>query len=643
MNLPDFSGRLVFVATALASALYLSTAQSAVAQNANLAKCTGLWFSTSEDFFSQGPRLPGGPVVSDGDLLSYEIGSGTTLCARNEELLNVFNISRYDHGLDALEKIEINKEVVFAAFSTEIDSVNGAAQFTAGDLLFSNGVVVPNNALLARFDLPRTLNLGLDAVHIEGAPNEKRELLAKLDGTDVDQLRENPGILIEILEGTNTDILFSTEGTPPEVQKPRFLDGDLLSARNGTIVRSNNDLLPNLPSGLPDKGVDYGLDAYTPAIDSIEQVPIEIFSTEIQARKNTISDGDALTVGPGIYLRNRDLINSLEPLDTDMGLDALAAGIRVDTCNSFITAISHVDVNARINPATGLFDGDRPFGRDIRVQGEVPGPECDVYRTHEFQVRVSIDGAPEQPVQHPASLNWMTLEAPCAGLATPYTSDPNGWFALTAYQRVVNCPNDESLAVWRSSADVPGDVATVDMRIVLRPIGGGPEVSSSTVRIRVDNKRPENVVMSLYKAGETDPFDNQCKIDGEGNPVEIDIRGTFSDDHFRVYSLSWSADGNIGGAVPQTMTRTYNSRPALSDTGTVVTPPETDALLERFDLTAAFAAHPQGGVLIECGYSIRMVVFDRARLGGMDWDENIFSIDDGGNRTPYTQSFCLVP
>ena len=408
-------------------------------------------------------------------------------------------------------------------------------------------------------------------------------------------------------------------------------------------MRSNNDLLPLLPSGLPDKGVDYGLDAYTPAIDPIEQVPVELFSIEIQARENTISDGDALTVGPNIYLTNKSLIASLEPLDTDMGLDALAAGIRVDSCNSYITAISHVDVNSRINQGTGLFDGDRPFGRDIRVQGVVPGPGCDNYQTHEFQLRVSIDGAPEQPVLHPASLSWMTLEAPCIGLATPYNSDPDGWFALTAYQRVIDCPNDESLAVWRSSADVPNDVATVDMRIVLRPIGGGPETTSASVRIRVDNKRPENVLMSLYKAGETDPFDNQCKIDGEGNPVEIDIRGTFFDDHFNLYTLSWNANGNIGGAVPVTMSRTYNSRPELNDTGTVPIAPATDALLETFDLTAAFAAHPQGGVLIECGYSITMWVRDRTRLGHMDWDENIFSVDDAGNRVSYQQSFCLVP
>lgn len=642
----DFSGRSGCAFAALATAFLLCQPMTAEAQGINLAKCEGLWFSTSEDFRSQGPTPPGGPIVSDGDLLTYVIGSGARICARNAELMRIFDIEKFDHGLDALDKIEIDQDVVFAAFSTEIDSVNGSGQFTAGDLLFTNGAIVPNAALLAQFDLPRSLNLGLDAVYIEGGPREKRELLAKLGSTNPDDMRQNPGILIEILEGTNTDILFSTEGTPPEVQKPMFLDGDLLSAKSGTIVRSNADLMPGLPAGLPDRGVDYGLDAYTPAMDPIERVPIEIFSTEVNARGNTITDGDALTVGPNVYLRNHDLIASLEPRDRNMGLDALAASMarEASDCKARITAISHVSVATRIDPVTGLYDGDRPFGRDIRVVGEVPGRGCpELYTTHEFQVRVSIDGAPEQPVLHPASLDWMVLEPACAGLATPYASDAGGWFTLTQYQRVVDCPNDESLAIWRSNGDLPGAVGTAVLRVVMRPIGGGAETFSAPVRVRIDNKKPEDVTMQLYKSGETDPFDNQCKIDGEGSAVVIDIRGTFTDDHFRTHSLSWSADGNIGGAVPNTLGWTYTTGPSLNDTGTVVTPPATDALLETFDLTAAFAGHPSGGPLIECGYSIRMWVFDRTRLGGMDFRENLFSKDEGGNRTPYTQSFCLVP
>ena len=630
-------------AVALCAALSPGLAQS---QDLNLANCEGLWFSTSEDFLSRSDQQ-GGPIISDGDLLTYRNGNAR-VCARNAELLRVFDIEVYDHGLDALDKIVIDEKLVIAAFSTELDSVNSAAQFTAGDLLFTNGAIVPNAALLAKFDLPRDFNLGLDAVHIEGAPRELRELLAALREVGPERLKQEPGTLIEILDRTNTDILFSTEGTAPLVQKPLFLDGDLLSAKFGTIVRSNADLLPLLPAGLPDRGVDYGLDAYTPAIDPIEIVPIEIFSTEINLRKGTISDGDALLPGPSIYLRNESLTKSFEPLDIDMGLDALAdrpRDIGQMNCDFGITEISHVDVATRINPATGLFDGDRPFGRDIRVVGNVPGTGCPRFLTHEFQVRYSLDGgATEIPVLHPASDNWLSIVAACPGLDVPRTTDPTGWFSLTQYQRFDDCPLDPSLAIWRSATVLNGQVGDAIVWVVLRPIGGGVEETSVPVRIRIDNKRPDMLTMALYEPGSAEPFGNQCKIEGDGQPVVIDIRGTFNDDHFERYSLAWSADGNIGGAVPSTgLGRTYNSRPELTDMGTNPTPPDTDVLLENFDLSAAFAAHPQGGVLIECGYSIRLDVFDRTRLGGWNEEENIFSVDDSGNRISYLQSFCLIP
>ncbi len=643
-------GRRTFVLTFASCLLFQS--EQADAQVVNLAKCEGLWFSTSEDFLARNRDrdVTGAPststtIISDGDLLSYQVGSGSILCARNEELLRPFDIREYDHGLDALDKVVIDEGVVLAAFSTELDSIN-TGQFTAGDLLFTTGTIVPNAALLARFNLPPSFNLGLDAVHIEGAPRELRDMLSKLASTNPQELLENPEILAKILEGTNTDILFSTEGTPPSVQKPLFLDGDLLSAKNGTVVRSNADLLPALPAGLPSRGVDYGLDAYTPGLDPIELVPIELFSTEVNLRKNTLSDGDAITVGPGVYLTNIALLGSFNPRDADMGLDALADRPR-DTvqCDFGITAISHIDVNARIDPVTGLYDTDRAFGRDMRVQGNVPGRGCPRYQTHEFQVRVSINGAPEQPLFHPASLNWMANEAPCVGLATPYASDAGGWFRLTQYQRVVDCPNDESLGIWRSFSDLPNVIGNVTMRVVMRPIGGGgPEVFSPSVRLRVDNKRPEEVTMALYEPGQSTAFENQCKIEGDGQPVLIDIRGTFTDDHFRMYDLSWSANGNIGGAVPNTgLGRTYNSRPELTDTGTNPTPPDTNVLLENFDLTAAFAAVTGGDPLIECGYSIRMRVFDRTRLGGTNFADNLFSVNDSGNFSTYTQSFCLIP
>lgn len=679
MILPDFSGRMVCVVSALTTALVLTTGQAALAQNLNLAKCKGLWFSTSEDFLSQGPRLPGGPVVSDGDLLAYEIGGGTTLCARNEELLRVFDISRYDHGLDALDKIEINAEVVFAAFSTEIDSVNGAGQFTAGDLLFTNGAVVPNNALLVRFDLPRSLNLGLDAVHIEGAPEEKRDLLAKLDSTDVDQLRDNPQILIEILEGTNTDILFSTEGTPPDVQKPLFLDGDLLSAKNGVIVRSNNDLLPLLPSGLPDKGVDYGLDAYTPSLDPIEQVPIELLSIEVQARENTVSDGDLLTTGPNIYLRNKDLIGPLEPRDTDMGLDALADGTRkVAGCRFFITRISEIELSRirqsdpAIDPFAGMFDvgvvdgagnadGERPFGGALRVEGSLPTSECPEFTTHEFRVEVLAEGAvTPEPVRHPLSQGWLRDTAPCGSPSDPYFSTDysptdTGWFRLTEYWLPANqgCSNDPSLAIWDSGAL---DSTTAQIRLVLREIGmPGTEMPSAWVRVRLDNKRPDDPVIALHDLGDGVPFGNQCEIAGGGDDTVIDVHGEVFDGHFDRLTVTWTG-GEVGLETsvpvttqatvpapfpPLTLTRNYRSRPEIQDEGSL--PANTNILLSRFNLSAAHRDATGGNPPIECGYTVTLQAIDRAHVGRFTPATNGYNVIGAHRSRRVSQSFCFKP
>ncbi|WP_171177181.1 hypothetical protein [Ruegeria sp. HKCCD8929] len=642
MRFPNFIGRSIIACTALAGAALLVAPSASMAQGINLADCKGLWFSTSEDFLSRGTRLPGGPVVSDGDLLTFEVGSGSRLCARNADLLRVFDIERYDHGLDAVEQITIDDGAVFIAFSTEIDSVNGAGQFTAGDLLFGNGAVVPNNALLVKFDLPRSLNLGLDAVHIEGAPREKRDLMAKLSSTSVDELRQNPGLLIDILDGTNTDILFSTEGTPPDVQQPQFLDGDLLSAKNGTIVRSNNSLLPALPSGLPAEGVDYGLDAYTPAIDPIEQVPIELLSIEIQAREGSISDGDALTVGPGVYLRNKDLIASFEPRDTDMGLDALAAGTVVQGCNFYINKISDIDV-VDINQITGLFGDQRPFGRDISIDGVLPGSACPEYTTHEFQVRVAVNGGPELPINH-AGMNWMRDVGPTCNDNDLYAEDISGWIALTDYWRFAECPDHGYLAAWRS-ATVAG-AQTAVFRVVMREIGTAVETFSAPVRIRVDNEKPNPVDMALFLPGSPPvQFDDQCKIDGMGNDVIIDIRGEIFDEHFSHYTLSWNGNGNVGGPVPATLIQSWPPGSAsLNDTGTQ--PPATDVALGTLNLTQQWDLELDGidndDPLPECGFSIRLVAWDRTRNGNFKFAQNDWDLTNS-NWEDYQQSFCLVP
>ena len=98
--------------------------------------CQDLAFSTEEDFVTWGPEPPdGNPVISDGDLLSSSAAAGCLICARNAELLAVFQVP-FDLGLDAADVIDVEGALV--AFSTELDSPNSSPegiQFTAGDLL----------------------------------------------------------------------------------------------------------------------------------------------------------------------------------------------------------------------------------------------------------------------------------------------------------------------------------------------------------------------------------------------------------------------------------------------------------------------------------------------------------------------------
>ena len=117
------------------------------------------------------------------------------------------------------------------------------------------------------------------------------------------------------------NIWFSTEGTAPWPKEPKFLDGDFLSAATGTIVATNSDLLPHsVPAGIPERGVDFGLDAVT--LDKERNIE---FSTEIiYENKMDFTDGDVLLQGDGVVLQNKELIKPFEPKAKELGLDALS-------------------------------------------------------------------------------------------------------------------------------------------------------------------------------------------------------------------------------------------------------------------------------------------------------------------------------
>ncbi|MCK4246630.1 hypothetical protein KAX14_05290, partial [Candidatus Bipolaricaulota bacterium] len=235
--------------------------------------------------------------------------------------MNKFDVP-FDLGLDAADVIDIEDGLV--AFSTELDDPMG--RFTAGDLLTTWGAILPNSALLVAFDIPHELDLGLDAVHFIG---EKEAIIKFLEIVKEEGHKywlENPKALIEYLKKYGIDIWFSTEGTAPWPKEPKFLDGDLLSAATGTIVATNSDLLPpGVPAGIPERGVDFGLDAVT--LDKEENIE---FSTEILYEGElSFTDGDVLLQGDGVTLHNASLIKAFEPKAKELGLDALSFTITV--------------------------------------------------------------------------------------------------------------------------------------------------------------------------------------------------------------------------------------------------------------------------------------------------------------------------
>lgn len=281
--------------------------------------CTEMAYSIEEDFITHGP-LPPDMVdyISDGDLL----GKGCVVCARNADLVGDFDVA-VDLGLDAVDVIDAERYLV--AFSTSLDSPI-RDQFTAGDLLTTNLVVIPNQALTYRFQVP--YDLGLDALHFRGAPDRIAAFLYDIEEQQIsrEDWLQDPSALAGMLDEYGIDIWFSTEGTWTPVTRAGFLDGDVLSARDGVVVAYIEDLLPpDVPAGIPQRGVDFGLDAVT-ADRRGDETGIH-FSTEILYRnERSFTDGDVLVAGNGIVYTNRALIVCFEPKADFLGLDAFHMG-----------------------------------------------------------------------------------------------------------------------------------------------------------------------------------------------------------------------------------------------------------------------------------------------------------------------------
>jgi hypothetical protein len=649
-----------------------------------LENCEGFAFSTEEDFVSLGPEpADGNPLISDGDLL----GPDGVVCARNADLLlSDFDVAR-DLGLDAADVLDVDDYLV--AFSTEIDSPHGD-QFTAGDLLITNGSIIANVALTHKFAVG--YDVGLDAVHFVGDEESISTFLSDIQQYSREDWLQSPGVLYQVLDRNGVDIWFSTEGTWTPAGAAGFLDGDLLSAASGTIMAKNGTLLPNtVPADVRDKGVDFGLDAFASFFRSVEMGLAEgYFSTEIlyndPAGGLSFTDGDGLKVGNGIAFVNGEVVAPFEPAARELGLDALTFVERPPQCEEIleITEVGGISVDL-IDSVTGYArkengasppapppapaPHDRPFGQWVSIRGNVPVPDCLDVSQYEYRVEFKEAAGSWLPIITPGALtpmdttdDWMAEQSPAFSFCHPfslwasYQSDTDGWISLEDYWRAKACMAGHTLNMWNTS----GKNGAFRLRLALRQVGvSGSEVTSTEVPVFLDNRVPDPVEMTLYDAAGTDPLSDQCKVTGPGDNIVVTIKGQArdngvgaeddGDEHFRMYELSWTGgDVHVWETVPLAATepagyRYYDGgRLDLDGTGTLP-PTATDVPMGRLDLTTEHNAHA-GTDPPPCGYTIRLRAWDRTIRGRFYHSTNVVTdLYEFGWHKDYMQSFCFEP
>ncbi|NIM18037.1 MAG: hypothetical protein GTO45_39170 [Candidatus Aminicenantes bacterium] len=505
----------------------------------------GIFFSTEEEFVIRGLKpADGNPIISDGDLLN----SAGYVYMRNYELLKKFK-ARSDLGLDAADVINIRGH--FVAFSTELDHPYGG--FTAGDLLATNGAIVPNAALLANFNIPRGLDLGLDAVQIIGTEDRIIKFFDAVRKRGREYWIEKPKAIGEYLKKYGVDIWFSTEGTGPLSAKkiPMFLDGDLLSAAAGTIVLRNRDALPVLvPAGIPSRGVDFGMDAVTFRGREKPEIRKYIYySSEILFEgRMGFTDGDVLKSGNGIVMLNSGLILPFKPKTKFLGLDALSFGNgkidlypqithfnQVHVSDISITGLAYPGAPGREQPK------DQPFGQWIQIHGYIPD-DIDIQRFRVVYCKASdhpcsiteIDG-----IEVTAAQDWhVKCSDGFGGCNGDYHwfSDSDGWFNAAQYRTLRSCNPDLPLTMWNSVSAPDKNALYVVWLQIQR--GGGVQVEPFKHYIQLDNTPPTNLALAPKNG-------NICGEFGPDN-MPIMVQGRFKDDHFWRYRLTLFGGDPLG-------------------------------------------------------------------------------------------------
>jgi hypothetical protein len=605
---------------------------------------------------TQGPEPPdGNPIISDGDLLSMD----GRICARNIDLTHNFDIAGLqDLGLDAVDILDFDTALV--AFSTELDSPN-VGQFTAGDLLFTNGGIIPNHALVELFNISH--DIGLDAVHFIGLDRDILNFAGAVLNVSYDGWSQ--GVLLELLTAYNTDIWFSVEGTEWVAGAPSVLDGDLLSAGTGTIIINNADLLdPSVPAGLPSRGVDFGLDAVATR-DTFEGKPPAgsiFFSTEILYRGDvSFTDGDILKSGNGVIRTNKVLITPFEPLADFLGLDALWAPVTPgepppDPNIQTLCGRPAVDFDGGMvlpsGTGTGLYyanlalspPGDpprRPCGEYVPIDGFLPDTNVTKFRV---AYRADGDPLPAAGVASGIRTDWKLYTwhgwpiNACLPTGTLNT-DSDGWMDASDYLgakdgTLTGCVNSGMrLAVWDTASHTagygPGDPD--GQYIVWLEWEDGSAVlhqEDFEHHVQLDNTLPVINDLQITLSDGTTTV-GAC---GEAPPGEniFKVYGDFEDDYYWNYRLRVRG-GNPPASQYYGWHNYYDATPEVANTNlTGTTPTGTTVFLRDIDMTDL------GASFTDCCYVLDLWVRDAAIRYSFN---GIYANDGSGSSAWWDNSF----
>jgi len=438
--------------------------------------------------------------------------------------------------------------------------------------------VIPNVILTRKFQLG--YDIGLDAVHFVGETEAVIGFAAEIQGRGRDYWLKTPDALAGMLRQWNIDIWFSTEGTPPQVNAPQFLDGDLLSARDGIIVIGNDALLPNtVPAGLPSRGVDFGLDAFTSRSTSPDSVRARgLFSTEIlywPGDGSGFTDGDTLNVGNGIEFSNWDLIAALEPRARELGLDALSHG-RLGPppqCYGALTALGGVQAPiANLNPADGMVDllvypTRHPFGNDIPFWGHLASCVTKFRVVYRPQGDLG-DGTPILPgpwnVGDPTT--WDPVTMSCLGTMPRPVPDAQSYYDAAEFAVLRQCDDSlplTSLDTYDTATDthlLPDGLYEVRLDYM---VGTTPH-HGPWYRVRLDNTLPEVLDLALVVNSGSSGGSASCPVYSAAN-MPLMLKGQFKDDQFWRYRAR--IDGDLYPAHTYPLVNYYDVG-YLDDTGT---------------------------------------------------------------------------